>query len=513
MAKLFDRVFHIVFLSIFIIVTIIAVCSICGKSIIAVVLGAAYIFLAVWGFSKLKKRFYDISDKKLTLTFVIMIVLMLIIQLIVAFTLAAKPTSDWEIINEIATSYAHNGNMDHIYDNLPKFNNYLKRYPNNNAIAILFSLYYRALYLITGDIPIQAPIVLNTLFINAAVVFCFLTAKKAFGNFHALVTAIICFLFLPYYTYCPYFYTDSISMPFCILSIYLFICAYDSKKLLTKIILFFFSGLVCALGYALKGSIAIVLIAVIVYMIYKGGIKKLLLGSGMIIAGFLALTVAFNAFIATFNINDEVSKVKDKYPLTHWVMMGLKGNGGYNREDSKLTAHAGDYDDKKAANIEVINQRLSDYGFFGLMGHLGEKIEFTWSDGTYFITNYIYKPLDKNNFLNGIISDVRNGTGFYIFSSAMHILILCMVCVSLFFCIKKPPLNYITLMHILMFGVFIFFLIWETRSRYLFNFTPVYIMICADGILRTVDRFSKPETLGNKLQRQRKQRLRCIKAA
>lgn len=501
MAKIFDKVFHIVFFVIFSIVTIISIKSILGKSIAAVVLGTFFIVAAVWGFSKLRKKFSDITDKKLTITFIIMIAVMFIFQLIAGLTLAATPTSDWEIIDKIAKSYAYNGNMEHIYDDLPKFNNYLARYPNNNGIAILFSLYYRAIYLMTGTTPIQAAIVLNTIFINAAVIFCFLTTKKAFGKFHALIVAIICFLFLPYYTYCPYYYTDSVSMPFCILSIYLFICAYDSKKTVPKIILFFFSGVTCAIGYALKGSIVIVLVAAVVYMIYKGGIKKMLLGSGTIIAGFLAFTIAFSGIVSAFNIADKETSDKEKYPITHWIMMGLNGKGGYNREDSKITAHAGDYNEKKEVNIEVIKQRLSDYGFFGLMGHLGEKIEFTWDDGTYYISHYVYKFLDEDNCLHNIIpKPAANHPDFYIFSSAMHILILAMVCVSLFLCIRKPRFDYITFVHIIMFGVFLFFLIWETRSRYIYNFTPVFIIICADGILRIIDRVEKPITLGERLK-------------
>lgn len=502
MSKLFDRSFHIVFFAVFLIVTFIAVNSIFMQSIIGFVLGIAFICTSVFAVYKLRKKFADIDNKKTTVIFTGMAVIMFIIQLIVALNFLSVPTSDWEIINEIAKSYAHNGNMENIYDTIPKFNNYLARYPNNNGIAVLFSLYYRVIYLISGTTPIEAGVVLNTIFINAAVIFCFLTAKKAFGNFHALTAAAICFLFLPYYTYCPYFYTDSISMPFCVLSIYLFICAYESEKMPKKIALFFFSGFVCAIGYALKGSIAVVLIAVVIYMIYKGGIKRILLGTGTIITGFLVLTVAFSGLVSSLNIADKETSAKEKYPLTHWVMMGLKGSGGYNREDSKLTAHAGNYQEKKQANINVISQRISDYGFNGLMNHFAEKIEFTWDDGTYYISHYTYKNINDNSLLHNIIPKGGvNSPPFYAFSSAMHIMILVMVCVSAFSCIRKPRFDYITLMHIMMFGVFLFFLIWETRSRYIYNFTPVFIMICADGIIRLADRLRKPFPLLNKLKR------------
>lgn len=39
----------------------------------------------------------------------------------------------------------------------------------------------------------------------------------------------------------------------------------------------------------------------------------------------------------------------------------------------------------------------------------------------------------------------------------------------------------------LIFGVFLFFLVWETRSRYLMNFTPVFLLVAADGIIAAAD--------------------------
>ena len=37
-------------------------------------------------------------------------------------------------------------------------------------------------------------------------------------------------------------------------------------------------------------------------------------------------------------------------------------------------------------------------------------------------------------------------------------------------------------MQIALFGLFLFLLIWETRSRYLVNFAPVFILLSIDGI-------------------------------
>ncbi|MCI5656039.1 MAG: glycosyltransferase family 39 protein [Ruminococcus sp.] len=499
-SKIFDKAFHMIFFVIFAIVTFVAICTIFGTNFFGVILAVAFLAVSYAIFPKLQKKFANIDNKSLNIAFLIMLAVMLIVQFILAFNMLAKPVTDWNVINEVSKSYAVNGNMEHIYDNIPQNKDYLARYTNNNGITVLFSFYYRIIYLISGTIPIEAPVILNTLFISASVVFCYLIAKKAFGNFHALITMILCILFLPYYTYCTYFYTDSFSMPFVILSIYLFICGYDSKKIVNKIILFFFSGISCAIGFELKGSAIIVIVAAIIYMIYKGGIKKILLGSGTIIAGFLALAIAFNGLVSSLQITTDETLYKEKYPLTHWVMMGLKNNGGFNQKDSTFTRMAGNYDEKKAANIQEIEKRISRYGVSGLIKHLVIKANFTWSDGTYWIGYHIYKPYNGKNFLHEFF--LMDGRCFPIFksiSSGMQLSMLLMICVSLFSCIKKPRFDYITLMHIIVFGVFLFFLVWETRSRYLFNFTPIFIIVWADGIINILNKLKKPLTLKDKL--------------
>lgn len=502
-SRIFDKIFHDVFFGIFAIVTFIAICAIFGTNFFGVILAAVFLAISYAIFPKIHKKYSNISDKNLSIAFLIMLAIMLVVQFVLALNMISKPITDWHVINEVSKSYAINGNMEHIYDNLPYNRDYLARYTNNNGITVLFSFYYRIIYLISGTIPIEAPVILNTLFISASVVFCYLIAKKAFGNFYALITMILCILFLPYYTYCTYFYTDSISMPFVILSIYLFICGYDSKKILNKIILFFFSGISCAIGFELKGSVIIALIAVIVYMIYKGGIKKILLGSGTIIAGFLVIAIAFNGLVSSLQITDEETLYREQYPLTHWVMMGLKDDGNFDQADSTFTYRAGNYDEKKAANIQEIGNRISNYGVFGLINHFIIKANFTWSDGTYWISHHIYNPYNGRNLLYEFF--LMDGNWFPIFksiSSGMQLCMLIMICVSLFSCVKKPRFDYITLMHIITFGVYLFFLIWETRSRYIFNFTPIFIIIWADGIINILNKLKKPPTLRDKLTKQ-----------
>lgn len=58
----------------------------------------------------------------------------------------------------------------------------------------------------------------------------------------------------------------------------------------------------------------------------------------------------------------------DEIPKTHWIMMGLAGNGGYNNEDYVLTFSAPDGETRKALIRDEIAARLKEMGPAGLCG-------------------------------------------------------------------------------------------------------------------------------------------------
>ena len=71
----------------------------------------------------------------------------------------------------------------------------------------------------------------------------------------------------------------------------------------------------------------------------------------------------------------------------------------------------------------------------------------------------------------------------YRYCNAVQLLLLGGILLSLlvnFF--GKCETREIQAMQIAVFGLFLFLLIWETRSRYLVNFVPIFILLGIDGI-------------------------------
>ena len=176
--------------------------------------------------------------------------LMLIFQLIAAFCLRMNPITDVASVD----SYARRIVTDNSFDCLDtSFNNhYIIRYQNNIFILLFTTLVYKITYALTGSISYTPMIILSTLAINSAVLMTVLTARRVFGERKALFTLMLCAFFAPYYTYTPYFYTDSFSLPLVAGTVYVFTVATQSKKRSRKALLLLISGAICFIGFKMK---------------------------------------------------------------------------------------------------------------------------------------------------------------------------------------------------------------------------------------------------------------------
>lgn len=450
--------------------------------IVVLITGAAFSVLAVWFYGFLKKRTETMSKKTINRIFWLIALSVLIIQIFCAFMLKCESVHDLKYVDSAARNFAVSWDKSVLCSELPERHQvYFARYPNNHALLIILSLIYYVTNSLFGTMPLIAPILINTLGLNLSFIMMYFIAKRIFPDKTTpLYTAILGALFCVFYTYTPYYYTDAMSMPFVMGSVLLFLKGTQNKKTIRSIILFVLSSFLAIIGYRIKGSVIILPVAYIAYSFYssdKQNFKKRLLDIAVIILSSVVSVFVISSAINAFKIADESEKEKYEFPLTHWIMMGLHDRGGYCDKDFWYTENSGNYEEKMQANIDKIEERVSDFGVFGMIKHLAKKIGYTWDDGTYFIKQYI--DHGSNNFLR---SFVTKSPIFYLYALAYHFLMLVMIFVSYLGGVKDNTRNPVTLIRIIIFGVFLFFLIWEARSRYLVNFTPMLIISSAYGI-------------------------------
>lgn len=428
------------------------------------------------------KFFYDLSDKSYRRYIFVIFAVLFAIQLTIGYFLECYAVTDLRYLNRYATSFAENGNFNLVQSDCARGGVYLSRYPNNIAITLLLSGVYRIAYLIFGYVPMFVPVALNAFAINISMLITVFTAKLIYGKRKSVVVLIISLLFAPYYIYIPYYYTDSLSMPFCIGAIYLFILALQSENRKKKYAFAVFSALSVLVGFKIKGSVVILAAVFVVYAFLKLKFKKAVCICLAFVISFGCAYLAYNSFEKSTGIVTQEQREKNSYPLTHWVMMGLKGHGHYNYPDSRYTSRFPDLASKQEATVNEIKCRIDEMGALGLIKHLIHKSTWTWGDGTYYISHHIQKPARENILHSFVLKDGKHYSIFFAYSCGFQLFLILMICLSALKGIKRINIDSLTILKGVVFVVFIFFLIWETRSRYLFNFTPVFILLAVDGL-------------------------------
>lgn len=421
------------------------------------------------------------------------------VQLYIGHELMIHPLTDLLNVSNDAASFAKSGSFDAVRENIANGSHiYLARYPNNFAITMILAVVFRIWYLLFGYIPQYVPVVMNCFAITVSLFFAVLMAKHMWGRRKAVYVLFLFFIFTPFYLYVPFYYTDSLSMPFGVLGLYLFMLGLKAEKThrVRKYLLLAAAGALLFIGFKVKGSIGIIFAAVLIYSLLKYKLKEFVCIALALIVGFGSFAVMFKVGYNTLGLVTQEQADRYEYPKSHWVMMGLNGKGGYSLADSNFTNSFPSKEEKQEANVEQIKSRLKSLiESHKLIEHFYIKASWMWRDGLYFISGHI-KDYVQRSYLHDFV--LREGKYYYIcfgYSNAYQLVLLLMMVFSLLKGIKKPKINFMVVIKGSVFALYLFLLIWEGRSRYLFNMTPLFIMMMADGIFYLTESFKNHFTV------------------
>lgn len=324
------------------------------------------------------------KTKTIHIIFAVISIIILGILFYFGFSLKASYTWDIEGVYQASISSIL-GNPD---------TSYLAMCPNNIFLYLVLKGLYKIVYAITGSTSTIFAIILNVILIYITIIFIYLIANKLWGAHIGLLTAIICLCFAPFYTYASQYYTDTFALPFVVIPIYLYLCAVTTEKCtfcnrqknaenesintvsnykttcekkytflykkgdttgktpskkyinLKIYALYCSAGIILALGLKMKGSVAIILVAIILHLFLRTNIISFLKKAAVILVSFLIVIFSFNAAVKGRIFSPELQEQTER-PYTHYIMMGLRGNGGYSGEDSDFTASFTTQQEKK----------------------------------------------------------------------------------------------------------------------------------------------------------------------
>jgi len=429
-----------------------------------------------------EKRFGSGTDEESEETyrkiFAVTVMILLAVQIITAVICDFEPINDLSYICKGAKNSIMLG-ADRLYEGLPeRHQHYFAVYPNNHMLYCVIYILYRIEYFITGDISNILPIAVNIIGLNISYILMYRCAKLIYSPPKALVCAVSGLMFTPIFTYSPFFYTDSMSMPWLTGSLYLYLrwrrISESSGGRRKALVYLCACGAVLAIAYKLKGSAIIFIPAVTIDLLLRrkcsgGAVKKLAakLFPVVILTAAFAVTCAAAGAVSRSTLKTDVGELeKYRFPLVHWVMMSADGDGGYNLEDFQYTKSYDGYNNKVSADLERLSDKLSSQGVSGFVSHLANKISYTWRDGSYMAGYYMKCSAFKSS-------------AFYVITALLNFTLLFKILNGFLGKIKAADdaLSESFVLKIMFVGITLFLLIWEARCRYLVSFFMLFALI------------------------------------
>ena len=445
-----------------------------------------------------KARLLRNSSKWLVIGTWLFFSLLLVVLLYIGYFLRVNPTWDFGFVYRAAANLSQNDWTSYYTEGF----NYLNTYQNNICISLLFAFLFKIAQLFPlGTLNfINAGIIFNSLCIWIAFILIYRLQTLRYNQKTALYTTFLLSLFIPIYLYLPVFYTDTVSFPISAFILYIFYRYKHEPSKKKRILLFFLFCFAGVLSLAIKVNTFFVVIAILIAQCLKKWNWRNIRNSIFIV---LVCSICFLGIKNYGKLLIGISGSEEAMPMTHYFMIGMEGNGGYSDEALSYTNSFTTRKEKQEANIKRIKENLKNKGLTGYVSFLGKKAILTWGDGTYNVWEKLADaPVDSNSFRTFVIHSKGLNPIIESFCEVFHACILIFLGIALIRLImmllknRNQEVDLIGLANIIAaIGTFIFFLFWEAKTRYIFNFIPILALIAVDEIIWVNNRILKQKLL------------------
>lgn len=407
-----------------------------------------FLFIAVGGALFLILRRYK-TWRKYVPSSKIIIGIFVFVALAFVLLVPLKPFSDMEQIYDAALQVI-NGNFHEV-----NTSNYFLNAPNNLVCVYIYAC---VLYIFPTSI-----LTLKVLNIILIVIIGVLT-KKILEEFISLHYTNIfygfIFSFLSVILYVNHIYTDILFTVLTLWSFYIFLKKENGFPV---------SCIILGISYFIRPIAVIYLIAYSIVEMFKSDIWK----RGLIwicIGMFLFCGIVFACSEIIDDLQDGNSQ---SLPVASYLYMGI------NKEEFGFQDGSHDVNRSMA---DVMN-RLESYSIKDILNIGVKKTFWTWTEGTYQAERYAFgegveNELDKFEYVTPVTSFIKNPDSkvYSILETIMraqYLIFAIMAFIGAFKVRKDKRWDTIILLFI---GYFLFYLLWEIKSRYIFSLYPFMII-------------------------------------
>lgn len=293
------------------------------------------------------KRFFDTNYFFILAGFLILLGIM---QVILIDQLRYVPAFDLDAIYGGAVEWTQTGAF-------PGYDDYFYWFPNNLGGLCLLHGVFELFGSTIKDYFFLAACANEALILSTIAVIS-LSARKLWGSVAGVAALVLCFCMPPFLFMTNAFYTDSLSMffPVCIFYLSLLI---DEKKGKIQYVYYFLSAIAVAFGSFIKATVLIMAVAVSISFLLRKQWKKCLICIGCIGMASVLLSMISRGVIYGKYLDPVIAEQRNT-PYYHWIMMGLKGDGGYNPQDYDFTRSFETTGQRNEALKDEIVKRVTD---------------------------------------------------------------------------------------------------------------------------------------------------------
>lgn len=415
----------------------------------------------------------------------------LTVHLLLGYWMEYIPQGDNRLIYDGAKMLITTGHFTE-----PLFPSYYAHFHNQWGALLLTTSFFKLLYALHIENTFYALVIVQSLLYAAAIPLLFSIVRKLCGLRAELMTALMLILCFPFYLASSILYTDTFSLPFLIFTLYFAIRVSEQKSLRGTLIHSFFCGLSAAIGCQIKMTVAIILIAAAILWLLTMRPSRMI-PSVLIIVALVFGASSLTQRAMTAKVLDPQVAARNKTPLIHWVMMSIPtGNnphGGY-CDDYTPTWNLIDAGASHEEVMDSIYTRIKDRIYTlrypnRLFTAVMRKNAAAMGDGTFGMTEMLDDLPVRENAISSIVLQKRpHYTKYQTICSAIWGAHLLFAALGVWLDLRSKDTRR-ALLHIVVFGMLLFMLLWEAKSRYIFNFTPLVLMLSASFCCRPNELF------------------------
>lgn len=450
-----------------------------------ILLGFGIVFIC--GIFTLCKRF--LPEKKRTRNLLLLFVsfILFFVQLYSVYNYYFITGWDVSVLMSLSDVRAHGGDVS-------VFSEYFSRYPNNLFLAFIFSTIRKFLHMLGlhryeygAILCVQCALTsaagLLVVHISDYLFDCAPLSIFVYMIYHLLVGASP-WVSIPY--------SDSMGLIFPVLILALYIRREKTSHIFG---LWFGLAALSVIGYRIKPQLFIVFIAVLIIesMEWLKNCRsgKRTAGLAGIIIGIICSGLVSQIMISSLDV--PVNKEKT-FNIPHFLMMGMNpaDRGIWSESDVLFSDSFETADERNKANIDMTVKRIQEMGLNGVLNQFRRKTLTNYDDGTFCWSgegSFFSEVFEKKDnrwcgFFRGLYYTgeyADDGKYHLLWANAEQMLWLTILLLNIFagFAQGNADKNVIMLSII---GLTVFELLFEARARYLFAYTPFYILLAGYGV-------------------------------